>query len=59
MSVHSEMKIPSRDGTTDMPYFCHLEIEPPKGHDYSKIQTRNDLNNSVISITKHTHLYFY
>jgi len=53
MYVHSEMKIQSGDGNTDMPYFCHPKIEPPKGHDYFEIQIRQDLNNSVIFTTKH------
>ena len=57
MFVHSEMKILSGDDTNDMLYFCHPEIEPPKGHDYSKIQTKQDINNSFP--LQNTHLHFH
>ena len=57
MSVHSEMKILSGDDTNDMLYFCHPEIEPPKGYDYSKIQTKQDINNSFP--LQNTHLHFH
>ena len=52
------MKTSSGDVNANISYSCRPEVTPPKGYEHFTIQTRQDLNNSVISIIKYMQLYF-
>jgi len=58
MFVRSEMKTPFRDGNTDTSNYYHPKVTPPKSYEYFTTQIKQDLRNSVISITKYMQLYF-